>query len=82
MDVYPAGEAPIVGADSRSLCRSLRLRGALEPYFASSIEMVSRIVADVIKDGDILLTQAAGNVVKIAKHFAQIELDIDKLKEN
>ncbi|MDD6178169.1 MAG: UDP-N-acetylmuramate--L-alanine ligase [Succinivibrionaceae bacterium] len=82
MDVYPAGEAPIVGADSRSLCRSLRLRGALEPYFASSIEMVSRIVADVIKDGDILLTQGAGNVGKIAKHFAQIELDIDKLKEN
>jgi len=26
-DVYPAGEEPIVGADSRSLCRAIRLRG-------------------------------------------------------
>ncbi len=82
MDVYPAGEVPIVGADSKALCRSLRLRGVLEPYFASSVDMVPKILADVIKDGDIVLTQGAGNVGKLAKKFATIELDIEKLKGN
>ncbi len=27
LDVYPAGEAPIPGADSRSLCRTIRGAG-------------------------------------------------------
>ena len=27
LEVYPAGEKPIVGADSRALARSIRLRG-------------------------------------------------------
>ena len=43
MDVYPAGEAPIVGADGRTLCRSIRLRGQVEPYFASRPELVPGI---------------------------------------
>lgn len=81
MEVYPAGESPIIGADSRSLCRSLRLRGSLEPYFASTVQMVPRILADVLKDGDIVLTQGAGNVGKLAHGFAEVELDIEKLKE-
>ena len=53
LDVYPAGEDPIVGADGRSLCRSIRLRGRVEPYFVSSADEVPGVVADVIKDGDI-----------------------------
>ena len=30
-EVYPAGEEPIVGADSRSLCRAIRVAGKVEP---------------------------------------------------
>lgn len=30
LDVYPAGEAPIPGADSRSLCRTIRGRGKVD----------------------------------------------------
>ena len=33
MDVYAAGEKAIPGADSRSLCRSIRQRSAVEPIF-------------------------------------------------
>ncbi|MGU0016337.1 hypothetical protein ACVXG9_15995 [Escherichia coli] len=31
LEVYPAGEAPIPGADSRSLCRTIRGRGKIDP---------------------------------------------------
>lgn len=81
MDVYPAGEAPIVGADGRSLCRSIRLRGKVEPFFVPTAEQVPVTIADIIKDGDILLTQGAGNIGKIAKILAASKLSIEKLKD-
>ncbi len=35
LDVYPAGEAPIPGADSRSLCRTIRGRGKVDPILGA-----------------------------------------------
>lgn len=35
LDVYSAGETPIPGADSRSLCRTIRGRGKLDPVLVS-----------------------------------------------
>lgn len=81
MDVYPAGEDPIVGADGRALCRSIRLRGHVEPYFVPSPDQVPATLADIIRDGDIVLTQGAGNVGKMAKILSELKLDIAKMKE-
>ena len=81
MDVYPAGEDPIVGADGRALCRSIRLRGHVEPYFVPSPDQVPATLADIIRDGDIVLTQGAGNVGKMAKILSGLKLDIAKMKE-
>ena len=81
MDVYPAGEDPIVGADGRALCRSIRLRGHVEPYFVPSPDQVRATLADIIRDGDIVLTQGAGNVGKMAKILSGLKLDIAKMKE-
>ena len=33
LEVYAAGETPIRGADSRSLCRSIRQRGQIDPVY-------------------------------------------------
>lgn len=81
MDVYPACEDPIVGADGRALCRSIRLRGHVEPYFVPSPDQVPATLADIIRDGDIVLTQGAGNVGKMAKILSGLKLDIAKMKE-
>ena len=35
MEVYPAGEEPIPGADGRQLCHSIRQRGQLDPSMSS-----------------------------------------------
>ena len=39
LDVYPAGETPISGADGRTLCRSIPARGPVDPgvYFYSFV---------------------------------------------
>ena len=61
-EVYPAGEAPIVAADGRSLVRAIRVTGALEPIFVEDIgEMAQQILA-VARDGDVVLTMGAGSI--------------------
>ena len=62
LDVYPAGEAPIAGADSRSLARGIRARGKVEPIYLKSVSELPEAVARVLHDGDLLLTIGAGDV--------------------
>ncbi len=76
MDVYPAGEEPIPGADSRSLCRSIRQRGAIDPVFVSRPEEIETVLADVLQDGDILLTQGAGDIGALASRLGKSALDL------
>ncbi len=70
-EVYAAGEEPIVAADSRHLCRSVRQRGLVDPIFVDRIEDIPDLVKDLIQPGDFLLTQGAGNVNQIAKTLAE-----------
>lgn len=71
LEVYPAGEAPIPGADSRSLCRSIRQRGTLEPVYAMNVEAAPALLRQLVRPGDIVLTQGAGNVGNLAKKLAE-----------
>lgn len=73
-DVYAAGEAPIPGADSRSLCRTIRQRGKLDPIWVSDVENISSILAGVLTDNDLVLVQGAGNISKIARRLAETKL--------
>jgi UDP-N-acetylmuramate--alanine ligase len=66
LDVYPAGEQPIAGADGRALARAIRMRGLVDPVFVESVEQVPDALRHVLKDGDILLTLGAGNIGAMA----------------
>ena len=44
MEVYPAGEKPIPGADSRALCRSIRQRGGVEPIYIDGEHRVDEVM--------------------------------------
>lgn len=74
MDVYSAGEDVISGADGRSLARSIRQRGAVDPVFVDDIQRLPQILRDVLKPNDILVTQGAGNVGAIATGLASSRL--------
>jgi UDP-N-acetylmuramate--alanine ligase len=69
LEVYSAGEAKIAGADSRSLCRAIRLRGQVEPVFAETAEALFEVLPSQLKDGDLLITMGAGNVGAIAREL-------------
>ena len=77
MEVYSAGEEPIVDADSRALCRSIRQRGGVEPIFISDEVALMQTLSKVLKEGDVLLMQGAGNIGSIAADIAKHECQWD-----
>jgi UDP-N-acetylmuramate--alanine ligase len=61
-EVYPAGEAPIVAADGRSLARAVRVAGKIEPVFVEDISRMAEAIQRVARDGDVVLTMGAGSI--------------------
>ena len=80
MDVYSAGETPIAGADSRSLCRTIRARGKLDPIFVEHKSQLPEVLKNVLRDGDLLLTQGAGDIGGISRQLAQSNLNFAALQ--
>lgn len=67
LEIYPAGEPPIVGADGMSLFRAICAKNpALNAHFADKPAHVPRLLLDIIQDGDIVLTLGAGNIGSLA----------------
>ncbi|HSS28964.1 MAG TPA: UDP-N-acetylmuramate--L-alanine ligase [Usitatibacter sp.] len=69
-DVYAAGEAPIVGADGRSLARSIRLTGKVEPLFVETTAEMRAAVLSRVRDGDVVVTMGAGSIANLAPELA------------
>lgn len=74
LEVYPAGEDPIPGADSRKLCQSIRQRGNVDPIYVEAEASLKELLPSVLKGGDVLITQGAGNIAGIAQRLASNRL--------
>ena len=71
MEVYPAGEEPIPGADSRNLCHSIRQRGLLDPIYIERGVELAPLVKPLLRAGDILLCQGAGDIGGLAPQLVK-----------
>ena len=76
-EVYPAGEAPIAGADAKSLARSIRTRGRVDPVVVGSAGELADALAGVLRDGDLLLMMGAGDIGAAAQQIARNGLQGD-----
>ncbi|MDQ3160109.1 MAG: UDP-N-acetylmuramate--L-alanine ligase [Pseudomonadota bacterium] len=76
-EVYPAGEPPIAGADAKSLARSIRTRGRVEPVVVASASELPDALAGVLRDGDLLLVMGAGDIGQVAQLLAREGLQGD-----
>ena len=61
-EVYPAGEAPIVAADGRTLARAVRVAGRVEPVFVENIADMPSAIRAAATDGDVVVTMGAGSI--------------------
>ena len=76
LDVYSAGEAVIEGADSRSLARTIRTRGQVEPIMLNinDMDQIRQVLGSMLKSNDLLITQGAGNVGQLCLDLAKNNL--------
>lgn len=74
LDVYPAGEAPIADADSHALARAIRGRGTLDPLVVSEQRQLPAALIGMLKDGDVLLMQGAGDIGRLVSTLAEIRV--------
>lgn len=70
LDVYAAGENVIPSADSKSLSRSIRQRGQVEPIYVGALEQLADLMNTQLQDGDMIITQGAGNIGAISRQLA------------
>jgi UDP-N-acetylmuramate--alanine ligase len=71
LDVYTAGEAPIQGADARSLSRAIRLRGEVDPVFVADASDLPKVCSLLLRADDLVMTMGAGNVGQIADELPE-----------
>lgn len=65
-EVYSAGEAPIVAADTRSLIRSIRVAGKVEPMFVETTDELPQAILDVARADDVVIVMGAGSIGQVA----------------
>lgn len=71
LEVYAAGESPIVGADSRMLSRAIRARGQVNPVLVEDLDELPTVLDGLLQKDDVLLTLGAGNVGTVAPKLQQ-----------
>ncbi|WP_395794189.1 UDP-N-acetylmuramate--L-alanine ligase [Aquimonas sp.] len=80
-EVYPAGEAPIPGADARALARAIRARGRIDPVLVNHPRDLAATLPDLLHDGDLLILSGAGDIGRSSQHLAANGLDLHGLKD-
>ncbi len=65
-EVYSAGEAPIVAADTRSLIRAIRVAGKVEPLFVETTDELPQVILDVARADDVVIVMGAGSIGQVA----------------
>ena len=71
-EVYSAGEAPVVAADGRALTRGLRVAGRVEPVFVDDVAGLPRAIAELARDGDVVLCMGAGSIGTVAARTVEL----------
>jgi UDP-N-acetylmuramate--alanine ligase len=66
LDIYSAGEAPITGIDGPTLFEAIKNKSKHQPIFVADINTLPSVLKEVLRESDVLLTQGAGSVGRVA----------------
>jgi UDP-N-acetylmuramate--alanine ligase len=66
-EVYSAGEAPIIAADTRSLIRSIRVAGKVEPLFVETTDALPEAIMSMAQANDVVIVMGAGSIGQVAE---------------
>ena len=71
-EVYAAGEAPIVAADSRSLAHALRVAGKVDPVFVDEIGAMAAAIVEHAGPGDVVISMGAGSIGNVPAQVVEM----------
>ena len=74
LDIYSAGEVPIPGVSGKILFDAVYQQQKSQVFFIEKINELPEKIRQVLKAGDILLTQGAGDIGKVAPQLLQMKL--------
>ena len=66
-EVYSAGEAPIIAADTRSLIRAVRVAGRVEPLFVETTDELPEAIVNIAQANDVVIVMGAGSIGHVAE---------------
>ena len=73
-EVYSAGEASIVAADTRSLIRAIRVVGKNEPIFVETTDGLPEAILNIAKANDVVIVMGAGSIGQVAAKTKELAL--------
>jgi UDP-N-acetylmuramate--alanine ligase len=79
-DVYPAGEAPIEGANREALVEGLRSSGHRDVRALESEEALPALVASIVHPGDMVVCLGAGSITRWANALPKALADLGEEK--
>jgi UDP-N-acetylmuramate--alanine ligase len=65
-EVYSAGEAPIVAADTRSLIRAIRVADKVAPLFVETTDALPEAILNMAQANDVVIVMGAGSIGQVA----------------
>jgi len=68
-DIYPASEQPIEGVTSERLAAAIKEHGQRQVSLVPSVDELPDHLADLLQEGDLLLTLGAGNIVQAGERY-------------
>ena len=81
-EVYAAGEAPIVAADTRSLIRAIRVAGKVEPLFVDRTDGLPQAILGLAQDHDVVIVMGAGSIGQAASQTKLLAETMDRARLN
>ncbi len=79
-DVYPAGEEPISGVDSKELVKSIKENTNQEVYLLHDHTQISMIINSIMLPNDLVIFLGAGNITKWAYKLPEELANLQKNK--
>lgn len=73
-EVYSAGEAPLIAADTRSLIRAIRVTGKVEPLFVETTDELPAAILNMVQANDVVIVMGAGSIGQVAARTKQLAL--------
>lgn len=80
-EVYSAGEAPIVAADTRSLIRAIRVAGKVEPLFVETTDSLPEEILNAVLPNDVVIVMGAGSIGQVAAKTKELAAQQQAHKE-